>query len=85
MHDDGDARDGARAETGRHGVDGVVDPCAEARVAGLADGEVEGAGGEEGLFGVEAAVVEEGVDGDCEEGCECGEEGGGGICGEGGC
>lgn len=71
VHDEGDARDGARAEARGDGVDGIGDPCAEAGVAGLADGEVEGAGGEEGLFWVEAAVAEEGVDGYGEEGREC--------------
>lgn len=71
VDDEGDAGDGARAEARGYCVDGVVDPGAEAGVAGLADGEVEGAGGEEGIFGVEAAVVEEGVDGYCEEGSEC--------------
>ena len=72
-----DAVDGGALELCGDGGDGVGDPDADARVAGLADGEVVGAGGEEGLGGVEAAVVEEGVDGEGEEGGEGGEERGG--------
>lgn len=75
VHDDGDATHSAVLELLGDGGDGVVDPGAEARVAGLVDGEVEGAGGEEGCGGVEGAVVEEGVEREGEEGCEGGEEG----------
>lgn len=75
VDDEDDAGDGAGAELGGDGGDGVGDPGAEARVAGLADGEVVGAGGEEGGCGIEAAVVEQRVDGDGEEGGEGGEEG----------
>ena len=65
-----DAVDGGALQLGGYGGDGVGDPGADARVAGLVDGEVVGAGGEEGLRGVEVAVVEEGVDGEGEEGGE---------------
>lgn len=40
-------------------------------MSGLVHGEVVGAGGEEGCGRVEGAVVEERVEGDGEEGCEC--------------
>lgn len=43
-------------------------------MAGLVDGEVQGACGEEGCWWVESAVVEKGVEGQCEECREGGEE-----------
>lgn len=78
MHGDDDAADGALLQLAAHGGHGVVDPGAEARVARLADGEVERAGREEGGWRVEGAVVEEGVQREGEEGGEGGEEGSGG-------
>lgn len=77
VEDEGDAADGGGADLGGGGGDGVGDPGAEGGVAGLVDGEVVGACGEKGFGGVEAAVVEDGVDGGGEEGGEAGEEGGG--------
>lgn len=64
--------------------DGVADPCAEAGVAGLVDGEVVGACGEEAGGWVEGAVVEDGVCGDGEEVGEGREEAGCLFGGEGG-
>lgn len=75
MHDDGDARHGAARELDGQGVDGGADPRADGGVPGLVHGQVVGARGEEGGGRVEAPVVEEGVDGDEEEGGEGGEEG----------
>lgn len=77
MHNEGGAPRGCGADVGGNGGDGVGDPGAEGRVAGLVDGEVVGARCEEGFGGVDAAVVEDCVDGGGEEGCEVGEEGGG--------
>lgn len=79
MHDKDDAPGGAGVELVGNCGHGVVDPGADGRVAGLVDGEVEGAGGEEGCWWVEVAVVEQRVDGDGEERGEGGEEG---RCGE---
>lgn len=64
MYDDGDPVDVAVGELGGYGVDGVGDPGADLGVAVLVDGEVVGAGGEEGCCWVEVAVVEDVVDGD---------------------
>lgn len=75
MYDEGDAADGGGADLRYYGGHGVVDPGTEGGVAGLVDGEIVGAGCEEGFRGVDAAVVEDCVDGGCEEGCEAGEEG----------
>lgn len=79
MHDKDDAPGGAGVELVGDCADGVVDPGADGRVAGLVHGEVEGAGGEEGCRRVEAAVVEQRVDGNGEERGEGGQEG---RCGE---
>lgn len=75
VHGEGNAAGGGGAELVGDGGDGVADPGADGRVAGLVDGQVVGAGEEECGGRVEAAVVEEGVDGDGEERGEGGDEG----------
>lgn len=65
------------ADPNGDGGDGVVDPVADGGVAGLRDGEVVGAGEEEGGGGIEGAVVEEGVNCEGEESGEGVEEAGG--------
>ncbi len=82
MDDDGDAGDVACGELDGYGVDGVADPGADFGVAVLVHGEVVGFGGEEGLRGVDVAVVEDVVDGDGQEGVEGGEEDVGVVQGE---
>lgn len=62
MNDYRDAVDGAEGELGGYGGDGVADPGADLGVPVLVDGEVVGAGGEEGRGRVEAPVVEDVVD-----------------------
>lgn len=70
MNSEDDAADGAYAQLCGDGGDSVGYPGAETGMAGLMDGEIVCAGCEEGCGWVEGAVVEEGVDGDGEEGCE---------------
>lgn len=77
VHGHSDTPHGAFLQLHLDSGHGIVDPRAEARVARLAHGQVEGARGQEGRARVEAAVVEQRVQGEGEEGREGGEEGGG--------
>lgn len=61
---------GAISNLSYRGVDGIVNPAAHGRVAVLMHGEVEGADGHEGPLRIDAPVVENVVDRDCQEGVE---------------
>jgi hypothetical protein len=73
--DEGDAPHRAAQQLPLDGVDGGVDPVADAAVARLAHRAVVLAGGDETLGRVERAVVEQGMDGDGQEVEEVGDEG----------
>ena len=83
MNGHGNALDATGAELCCDGRDGIIDPGADAWVAGLVDGEIVGANGGKGRGRVEVAMVEESVDCYCKEGGKGGEQGRGFVEGEG--
>lgn len=67
MDDHGNSLGGSFGYLGHDGVDCVVDPLAHSGVAGLVHREVEGLCREEGLLGVNGAIIEDSMDRDGEE------------------
>lgn len=84
MYDENNPLNGGGAQLGDHRGHGVRDPETYPGVSRLVDREVVCAGGEEGHLRVEGAVIEQGVEGEGEEGREAIKEFGGFGVGEGG-